>query len=132
MEIQHLVYCGEREEGILKVHRVDVLSEWRNIKYYKGLRFQVGKAIPLDVAKIIAKDYPSVFEMQTKEIKDDEVYILQLSDVLEECLAVVGDEKALKIANEVVSKYFEGYGIAVMNAKEEVKLKAKPKRRRRK
>jgi hypothetical protein len=111
MQIQHLVYCGKREEGILKVVRVDVLSPWRNIKYYKGLRFQVGKAVPLDIANVIAKDYPSVFEITTEELGDKEAYGLQLSDILEECLAVVGDEEALKVINKVVEKHFEGCNV---------------------
>ena len=114
MEIQHLVYCGKREEGTLRVGRVDILSEWRNIKYYKGLRFQVGKAIPADVAK----DYPTVFKMETKQIDDKEAYKLRMADVLEECLAVMGDDEALGIIKDLVKDHFEGY---------EIKKKSKPK-----
>ena len=116
MQIQHLVYCGNREEGTLRVNRVDVLSEWRHIKYYKGLRFQVGKIIPLDVASIVAKDYPSLFKMETKEVEDKEAYILRISDTVEECLAVMGDEGALEVVSEIVKDNFEGYEVAKIKA----------------
>jgi hypothetical protein len=126
MDIQHLVYCGKREEGILRVGRVDVLSEWRNVKYYKGLKFQVGKAIPLEIADIIAKDYPSVFKIETKEIDDKEGYTLQIGDIIEECLAVLGDDQTLEVISNLVDVHFADYDV-----KKKSESKPKPKKTRR-
>lgn len=127
MQIEHLVYCGSRKQGTLTVGRVDVLSPFRKMKFYKGLRLEVGKAIPLDIAAIIAKDYPSVFKIEKKELGDKEAYELQLSDIIEECLAVLDDKGALEVLEVVVEKHFGGYEIT-KKAKEEAKKK--PKRRR--
>ena len=133
MKIEYLVYCGKREEGILTVARVDVLSPHRKLKYYKGLRLELGKHIPIDVGKIIAKDYPSVFTLETKEFKAEEVYEFKLCDALEECQAVMGDEVALKVISQIVSKYFDGHQVVDVRGKKEATLveKAKTKRVRR-
>lgn len=137
MQIQHLVYCGNREQGTLTVGRVDVLSPFRHMKFYKGLRLEVGKTIPNDIAAIIAKDYPSIFKIEKKDLDDIEAYVLQLSDIMEECLAVLGDEKALTIAKKAVEKNFEGYSVCDMRGKKEESItsssstvKPKPKRKR--
>jgi hypothetical protein len=132
MQIEHLVYCGNREQGTLTVGRVDILSPFRRIKFYKGLRLEVGKAIPNDIAAIIAKDYPSVFEIEKKDLDDVEAYVLQLSDIMEECLAVLGDVKALTIAKKAVEKNFDGYSICDNNVKENKEVSTKkPKTKRR-
>jgi hypothetical protein len=132
MQIEHLVYCGNREQGTLTVGRVDILSPFRRIKFYKGLRLEVGKAIPNDIATIIAKDYPSVFEIEKKDLDDVEAYVLQLSDIMEECLAVLGDVKALTIAKKAVEKNFDGYSICDNNVKENKEVSTKkPKTKRR-
>ena len=136
MQIEHLVYCGNREQGTLTVGRVDILSPFRRIKFYKGLRLEVGKAIPNDIAAIIAKDYPSVFEIEKKDLDDVEAYVLQLSDIMEECLAVLGDAKALTIAKKAVEKNFDGYSICDMRSKKEESATSssstkKPKTKRR-
>jgi hypothetical protein len=132
MQIEHLVYCGNREQGTLTVGRVDILSPFRRIKFYKGLRLEVGKAIPNDIAAIIAKDYPSVFEIEKKDLDDVEAYVLQLSDIMEECLAVLGDAKALTIAKKAVEKNFDGYSICDNNVKENKEVSTKkPKTKRR-
>jgi hypothetical protein len=132
MQIEHLVYCGNREQGTLTVGRVDILSPFRRIKFYKGLRLEVGKAIPNDIATIIAKDYPSVFEIEKKDLDDVEAYVLQLSDIMEECLAVLGDAKALTIAKKAVEKNFDGYSICDNNVKENKEVSTKkPKTKRR-
>lgn len=128
MQIEHLAYCGNREQGTLTVGRVDVLSPFRHIKYFKGMRLEVGKAIPQNIALIIAKDYPSAFKIERKELGDHEAYVYHLSDMVEECLAVLDDDGALKVIKEIVDKYFGGYEI---NKKaKEVASEKKPKRRR--
>jgi len=126
MEIQRLVYHGPRKEGVLNVGRIDILSPWRKFKYYKGLNFQIGKIVPLDVAQILAKDYPALFAIKTNELDDKGAYIYHLSDTIEECLAALGDKVTLEVMREVVSKHFEKYEI-----KEKVKPKPKPKPKRR-
>jgi hypothetical protein len=128
MQIEHLVYCGNREQGILTVGRVDVLSPFRKLKFYKGLRLEVGKMIPPDIAEIVAHDYPSVFKIEKKEMGDKEAYELQLSDVIEECLVTLDDEGTLEVLKAVVEKYFGGFEITKKVVKEETKKK--PKRRR--
>ena len=136
MEIQRLVYRGKRKEGVLNVGRIDILSPWRKFKYYEGLNFQIGKIVPLDVAQILAKDYPALFEIKTNELDDKGAYIYHLSDTIEECLAALGDKVTLEVMGEVVSKYFEGHRIRDMRGMKEAKpkpsakTKPKPKRRR--
>ncbi|MGW8180005.1 MAG: hypothetical protein ACWGQW_14775 [bacterium] len=129
MQIEHLAYCGNREEGTLTVTRVDVLSPFRKLKFYKGLRLEVGKMIPPDIAKIIAKDYPDVFKLERKELGDKDAYVYHISDLIEECLAVMDDRGALEVVEEIVAKYFGGYEITKKAV--EVAEKKKPTKRRR-
>ena len=129
MKLEHLVYHGKREEGTLTVGRVDILSPFRKIKYYKGLRLEIGKQIPLDIAQIIAKDYPTVFKIDAQNLDDQEGYIYHISDILEECLARLGDEQALKVMEKLVEMHFDGYSIQ-NDRGDTSKKEQKPKRRR--
>ena len=132
MKIEHLVYCGQREQGTLTVGRVDVLSPFRKIKYYEGLKLEIGKQIPLDIAQIIAKDYPSTFKIEERDLNDQEAYVYHISDILEECLIRLGHEGTLKVVEKLVEKYLEGYSVQKI-AKDkggETETKEKPKRRR--
>lgn len=128
MEIQHLVYCGSREQGTLTVGRVDVLSPFRKLNFYKGLRLEVGKAIPAEIALVVAKDYPDTFRIERKELGDQEAYVLQLSDIIEECLAVLDDKGTLEVLGEIVKKYFGGYEIKKKAQQEGAKKKTKRRR----
>jgi hypothetical protein len=132
MKIQRLVYHGKREEGVLSVGRIDVLSPWRKFKFYKGLNFKIGKIVPLDVAEILARDYPSLFRIETEDLNEKDSYVYHLSDAIEECLASLGDKVALEVMGEVIKKNFKGWGIVDMNVKREGSPKPKPKPRRRK
>ena len=93
MQIKHLVYCGKRKKGNLRVGRLDILDHFRNIEYYEGMRLEVGKVVPLDTAEIIAKDYPSVFKMEIKELDDKEAFFYQVCDIISEAIINMGKLK---------------------------------------
>jgi hypothetical protein len=104
MKIQRLIYHGKREEGVINVRSLDVLSPWRKFKFYKGLNFQVGKVVPLDVADKLARDYPDHFRIETKDLDEEGAHKYNISDAVEECLAALGDEVTLKVVDEVVAE----------------------------
>jgi hypothetical protein len=125
MQIKHLVYCGKRKKGNLRVARLDVLDHFRNIEYYEGMRLEVGKVVPLNTAEIIAKDYPNVFKMETKELDDGEAFFYQIHDIISEAIINLGESETLKLIEKLIVKEFGEYSI-----KKKVKPKPKPKRRR--
>jgi hypothetical protein len=123
MQIQHLVYCGKREKGKLTVARLDVLDQYRNVEYFKGMKLEVGKIIPLSTAEVIAKDYPTIFELQTKELDSKEDFFSQLWDITSEAIIGIGESETLKLIEKLIVKEFGEYSI-------KKKVKPKPKRRR--
>jgi hypothetical protein len=134
MEVQRLVYIGKREEGTLNVGRLDILSPWRKFRYYKGLNFQVGKVVPIDVARILADDYPDHFKIEKMELDERGSHIYHMSDMVEEILASSGDEMALDVIREVIGKYFGDYDLRKKASPKPVKAKtaANTTRRRKK
>ena len=70
-EIQFLVYNGKREHGELLVKREPAISPHRRLKYYKGMELQIGKDIPIRVAKYISGEFPT-FDIVKREFEDVE------------------------------------------------------------
>ena len=110
------------EEVNLRIGRLDVLDHFRNIKYYEGMRLEVGKVIPLSTAEIIAKDYPTVFKMEIKELDDKEAFFYQVCDIISEAIINLGEAETLKLIEKLIDKEFSGYSV-----KKKVEPKPKPK-----
>ena len=89
------------------------------------MRLEVGKVVPLDTAEIIAKDYPSVFKMEIKELDDKEAFFYQVCDIISEAIINLGEAETLKLIERLIDKEFSDYSI-----KKKAKPKPKPRRRR--
>jgi len=86
MEVKTLVYFGGRTDGTLIVKQMPANSPFRELKYYKGMKLELGIDIPPKVADMIVNGYKSLFRIETIVLDDQQSFEREFSHVLQRYL----------------------------------------------
>ena len=83
MEVQYLVYVGNKTEGSVTVTKESALSRFRTIPVFQGMRLEIGKDIPEITVKRIIDTMPNIFVVEKQELDDLETFKKQFASIVE-------------------------------------------------
>ena len=83
MEVKTLVYTGGRESGNLIVKQMPANSPFRTLKYFKGMKLELGIDIPPKVADMIVNGYKTLFTIETVVLDDQSSFEREFAHTLQ-------------------------------------------------
>ena len=116
MEVQYLVYVGNKTAGTVTVPLESALSRYRKIPVFQGMRLEVGKDIPEITVKRIINTMPKLFKVEKQNLDDLETFKKQFASIVESYRDQFGEDAISVVPALVIEGLFSVMGDGAMQS----------------
>jgi hypothetical protein len=116
MEVQHLIYKGNKTEGSVTIPQEPPLSKFRKLKVFQGMCLEVGKDIPEITAKRVINHFRDIFELRKENLDDLDTFKAQFKDIVRFYNQQFGDDALAVVPALTIEALFSILGDGAMES----------------
>ena len=116
MEVQYLIYTGNKTAGSVTVTKESALSRFRKIPVFQGMRLEIGKDVPEITVKRILDTMPKLFRVEKQELDDLETFKKQFASIVESYNDQFGEDAISVVPALVIEGLFSVMGDGAMQS----------------